>query len=52
MSSGNTDTAFVCNCDHDYNFMWRVFKVLYSVPMYKRATQYYGINAAIDIRKA
>ena len=24
MSSGNADTAFVSNCDHDYNYMARI----------------------------
>ena len=50
MSSGNADKAFVSNCDHYYN--WCVFKALCSVPIHKRATQYYGINAAMDIKKA
>ena len=50
MSSGNADTAFVSNCDHDYNYMMHI-KVLCSVPMYKRATQYYGINATMDTKR-
>ena len=34
--SGNADTAFVSNCDHDYNqLMGRIIKVLCIVPMYK-----------------
>ena len=40
MSSGNADTTFVSNCDHDYNYVAciQTGRVLYSVPIYKRAT--------------
>ena len=54
MSSGNADTTFVSNCDHDNNYVTciQTAGILYSVPIYKRATQYYGINGAVDIKKA
>ena len=40
MSSRNANTAFVSNCDHDYNYMARIqtARVLCSVSMYKCAT--------------
>ena len=39
VSSGSADTAFVSNCDHDYNYVVHIQTagVLCSVPMYKRA---------------
>ena len=54
MSSGNADTTFVSNCDHNNNYVVciQTARVLCSVPMYKRATQYYGINATMDMKKA
>ena len=40
MSSGNANTAFVSNCDHDYNcvVLIQTAGVLCSIPMYKHAT--------------
>ena len=54
MSSRNADKAFVSHCDHDYNYVVRIQTagVLCSIPIYKRATQYYGINTAMGIEKA
>ena len=28
MSSGNADTAFVSNCDHDYNYMAHIQSIV------------------------
>ena len=40
MSSRHAYTAFVSNCDHDYNYVTHIQTagVLYSIPMYKCAT--------------
>ena len=49
MSSGNTDTAIVRNCDLDSNYIWHVFKVLCSVPMYKSINVLHSIMETILI---
>ena len=38
MFPGKAHAAFVSNCDHNYNYMVRIYKVLCSVPMFKCAT--------------
>ena len=55
MSSGNADTAFVSNCDHDYhNYMAHPWysKNCVVFQWYKHAIWCYGINAAMDIKNA